>query len=376
MILNRAGIGGHPQFFTQKVLNLSLNFALSPMDSEERFKLLTRNAQEVVTEEELQELLSEKEEPRAYIGFEPSGLVHIGWLICANKIVDFVDADFDFIIFFADWHAYINDKIGGDLEAIQACARYMEDCFYALGVPRDEVTFQYASDLMDDLSYWEILIKMGKNSTLTRVKRAMTIMGRNEDEAELDSSKVMYPLMQATDIFALGVDVAYAGMDQRRAHMLAREAADKADWKKPIALHTPLLAGLSGGDRMDPTDSKMSKSDPDSGIMIHDSPSEIRRKIRKAFCPPEVEGNPIIDICRYIIFQKMDSLYIDRPEKFGGPLEFSSYESLTEAYASGDLHPMDLKNGVAAALIDVLKPVREYFEENPTTLEELKEYLD
>lgn len=329
-----------------------------------------------MTEEELEELLEREERPRAYIGFEPSGLVHIGWLICANKIIDFVDAGFEFTVFFADWHAYINDKIGEDLEAIQACARYMEDCFQALGVPNDKVDYRYASELMDDISYWEILITIGKNSTLTRVKRAMTIMGRNEDEAELDSSKVMYPLMQAADIFALDVDVAYAGMDQRRAHMLAREAADKTGWKKPIALHTPLLAGLSGGDRMDPAANKMSKSDPDSGIMIHDTPEEVKRKIEKAFCPPEVEGNPILDMCKYIVFQEMDSMYIDRPEKFGGPLEFSSYEELRSAYASGDLHPMDLKNGTADAVISILEPVRKYFEEKPDSLEELKSYLD
>jgi tyrosyl-tRNA synthetase len=346
------------------------------MDSEERFDLLTRNAEEVVTPEELRKLLETNDRPKGYVGFEPSGLVHLGWVIISNKVRDFVDAGFDFTVFFADWHAYINDKLGGNIDTIRICARYMEDCFEALGVPRDKVNFVYAFELMDNIDYWSKVISIGKNSTLSRVKRAMTIMGREGDEAEVDTSKVMYPLMQAADIFALDVDVAYAGMDQRRAHMLAREAADKLGWKKPVALHTPLLSGLKGGDRMDPLAAKMSKSDPDSGIMIHDSPEDIRRKIKKAFCPPETEGNPILDICRFIIFQRMDVLKIDRPEKFGGLLVFESYQALEESYVAGQLHPMDLKNGTSSALVEMLAPVREFFEEHPENLDRIRKILD
>jgi len=345
------------------------------MDEEEKFNLLSRNTEEIVTEEELRELLSTKRSPRAYIGFEPSGFVHAGWIICSNKVRDFIDAGFDFTIFFADWHAYINDKLGGDIEAIRACASYMRDCFEALGVASDRVNYRMASEVMDSISYWELVIEIGKNSSLSRVKRAMTIMGRNEDEAELDSSKVLYPLMQAADIFAMELDVAYAGMDQRRAHMLAREAADKMGWTKPIALHTPLLPGLKGGERMDPASLKMSKSDPDSGLLIHDSPEEIRRKVGKAFCPPEVEGNPLLQMCKHIIFPRMRGMHIERPDRFGGPLDFEYYEQLERAYVSGSLHPMDLKNGAASSMVEILAPVRAYFERNPGNLERMRELI-
>ncbi|MDW5563303.1 MAG: tyrosine--tRNA ligase [Methanomassiliicoccus sp.] len=334
------------------------------MDAEERFNLLARNTEEIVTVEELKNLLATNPSPRAYIGFEPSGLVHLGWVICANKVKDLVDAGFEVTIFFADWHAYINDKLGGDIERIRTCARYMEDCFEALGVPRDKVKFVLASEIMG-MEYWEMVMKVGKVTSLSRIKRAMTIMGRKEDDAELDSSKFLYPLMQATDIFRMNIDLAYSGIDQRRAHMLAREAGEKLKWKVPVALHTPLLPGLKGVNRMDPIANKMSKSDPDSGILIHDAPEDIDRKIKKAFCPPEVAGNPMLAICQMILFQKSPVFAIDRPEKFGGRLEFHSYAELEETYVAGKLHPMDLKNGVAKALSDQLAPAREYFERNP-----------
>jgi tyrosyl-tRNA synthetase len=342
------------------------------MDIDARYQLIASNTEEIVTGEELMHLLETKQAPRAYVGFEPSGMVHAGWMIVASKINDFVEAGFDFTIFFADWHAYINDKLGGDIERIRLCAHYMEDCFEALGVPREKVKFEYASTIMDDIDYWEKVISIGKASSLSRVKRAMTIMGRTEDEAEVDSSKMLYPLMQAADIFAMDLDVAYSGLDQRRAHMLARDAADKLAWKKPIAVHTPLLAGLKGGNRMDPVASKMSKSDPDSGILIHDTPDEIKRKIGKAFCPSEIEGNPVLDMARLVLFQRQNELVIDRPEKFGGPLRFHSFQELQDLYAAGKLHPMDLKNGVAAGMASTLEPVREYFKHNPKNLDALR----
>jgi len=345
------------------------------MDVDERYALIARNTEEIITPEDLMEVLRNKSAPTGYIGFEPSGLVHIGWMVTAQKVRDFVDAGFTFIVFLADWHAYINDKLGGDINNIRVCAEYMKDCFEALGLPRDKVEYRLASEIMDDIDYWETVMKVGKASSLQRVKRAMTIMGRNEDEAEVDSSKTMYPLMQAADLIFMDVDVAYAGLDQRRAHMLAREAAEKMGVKKAVAVHTPLLPGLKGGNRMDPVSAKMSKSDPDGSLLIHDSPEDIKRKMGKAFCPPEAEGNPVLAICKYVIFQRTDVMRFERPEKFGGNLEFRSYEELERTYLAGKLDPMDLKNGTAAALAEILAPARDYFQRRPENLERIRQVL-
>ena len=348
------------------------------MDVEQRYQLVVRNSEELVNEEELRALLVSKEHPTAYIGFEPSGLVHLGWALVAAKIRDLCDAGFEVTIFWADWHASINDKLGGGLDNIRACARYMEDCFIALGVPADKVKFRYASELVSDPKYWETVINIGKSSTMARIRKSMTIMGRSEDESEMDSSKVMYPLMQAADIFSMGIDLAYAGIDQRRIHMLARDVAEKRGWKKPIALHTPLLPGLDGGNRMDPAASKMSKSKPNSSIKIHDPADDIRKKMSKAFCPMEKEEedvNPVLMICKSIIFPKIGKLDIDRPEKFGGPVSYANYEELTDAYFNGKLHPMDLKKGAAEGIIKCFEPVNEYFRNKPENLDKMMEIL-
>ena len=188
----------------------------------------------------------------------------------------------------ADWHAYINDKLDGDIEKIKLCGKYMQDCFSAMGVDKNKVKFVYASDYISDADYWELVLRVSKATSVARVKRAMDIMGREEKEAEKDLSKLFYPAMQVSDIFYLNLDVAYGGMDQRHAHMLARDISKKIGRKPPIAIHTPLLTGLQAGGRMNPIEAKMSKSKPDSMISIHDKPDEVIRKIKKAYCPETV----------------------------------------------------------------------------------------
>ena len=340
------------------------------MDKVER---ITSNIEEIVTVDELKTVLG-KSKPKGYIGFEPSGTVHIGWKICTNKIKDFIDCGFDFTILLADWHAYINDKLSGDLKKIKLCGKYMEDCFAAMGIAKGKVRFVYASDYVNDPKYWELVLKTAKATSVARMKRAMDIMGREEEEAEKDVSKLFYPAMQVSDIFYLDLDVAYGGMDQRHAHMLARDVSKKIGKKAPVALHTPLLTGLQAGGRMDPIEAKMSKSKPDSMISIHDAPDAVKKKINKAFCPEkQVEGNPILEMCKYVIFPELKggSFLIERPEKFGGNLEFANYKELEQAFASG-LHPLDLKNATTSYINKILEPVHTYFEKHSKNYSKMK----
>lgn len=340
----------------------------------DKIEKLIANTEEIVTKEELKQVL-DKQNPRAYIGFEPSGSVHIGWKICTKKIIDFIDCGFDFTVLLADWHAYINDKLGGDIKKIKLCGRYMQDCFAAMGIDEKKVTFVFASDYIADPKYWEIVLRTSKATSVARVKRAMDIMGRSEDEAERDLSKLFYPAMQVSDIFYLNLDVAYGGMDQRHAHMLARDVSKKLSRKPPVALHTPLLTGLQAGGRMDPIEAKMSKSKPDTMISIHDTPDMVKRKINKAFCPEkQILGNPVLDLCKLVIFPELEGelFIVERLEKFGGNLEFKSYNELEENF-SKDLHPLDLKNSTIKYINKILEPIHEYFNKKPENYNKMKE---
>lgn len=340
------------------------------MDAVERVRLVSRNASEVLTPEEVGRLFETSGHPRAYIGFEPSGPLTIAHLITARKMIDLQEAGCELTVFLADWHALINDKLGGDIERIRASGRYMQAAFTALGVDADRARFRYASELVAQPGYWERVIRVAKSITLARTRRAMSIMGRTEDEEGLDTSRLFYPAMQVADIFELPVELAYGGMDQRRAHVLAREVAHQHHWPVPTALHTPLLSSLKGGGRMEPGDGtferKMSKSDPTSSVPIPSSPEALKERLARAFCPAkELEGNPIVELVEFVVFPWRGRIDVERPAKFGGPLTFESVQAFRDAWASGALHPQDLKAAVGEALVPLIEPANRLFAAHP-----------
>jgi tyrosyl-tRNA synthetase len=348
-------------------------------------ELVARGTEEIITKDELKALLETKSKPKAYWGFELSGFLHLGTgLVCGNKIKDFVEAGFDFTILLADTHSFINKKLGGKWENISAAAEYFRHGFISLGIDPAKVRYVRASEMMNRFDYWFKAIQVAKSATVNRMRRALPIMGREMTGEDVEAAFLWYPALQAADIFDLDLHVAAAGLDQRKAHMLARDVAGKLGWRAPISVHMPLLPGLTEiGQRMEYDEDekisarisgKMSKSLPESTITIHDSPEQITEKMKKAFCPPkQVEGNPITEVARLILFRdSKKSLKIKRAAKYGGALEIQSYSELEKTYLDGKLHPLDLKQAVGDALIDVLKPVRDYFGKNPEPLEAMK----
>jgi tyrosyl-tRNA synthetase len=234
----------------------------------------------------------------------------------------------------------------------------------------DNVEFVWTSEFIGKTpEYWETVLRLSMNATVTRVLRCGQIMGR-EDSASNPSAQILYPLMQAADIHHLGADIAQLGMDQRKVNMLARDIFPKLGFEKPVAVHHHMLMGLSepksNASGVDAAiDKKMSKSNPNSSIFMTDSEDDIKKKFKKAFCPEgKVEDNPILEYFRYIIFEKYDSILIERPEKFGGNLEFGSYEELEKSFVGKKVHPQDLKNSCSKYINELLEPIRTHFEKD------------
>jgi tyrosyl-tRNA synthetase len=349
------------------------------MDIDKRLELIKEVGEEIITEEDLKKLLSEKKNPIAYDGFEPSGRIHIAQgVMRAINVNKMIKAGCKFKIWVADWHAWANNKLGGDLEKIQTCGKYLIEVWKATGMDLSKVEFVWANDAMKDVNYWKIVMQVARNSTVQRTTRCCQIMGRKEGES-LQSSQIFYPCMQCADIFYLGVDIAQLGMDQRKVNMLAREIGPSIGFWKPVAVHHHMLMGLgqppAGEATLDRAIAiKMSKSNPDSAIFMDDSKEEIDRKIKKAYCPEGIiEENPILEYCKYIVFEKFKELKIERPEKWGGNLEFKSYKELEEAFADKKLHPMDLKTAVAVKINELIEPVRKHFETNKKAKELLEQ---
>lgn len=371
------------------------------MNVDEKFELIKKNTEEIMTEDDLKSLLASGMKLKHYIGFEISGKPHIGQgLVCMGKVKDFVDAGIDCTIFLADWHTWINDKLGGDRTVIKKVAGgFFKEALIAaykcVGGDSKDLKFVLGSDLYHNNDrFWETVIDISKNTTLGRIERSITIMGRKEGES-VDFAKLIYPPMQVADIFVQGIHLPHAGLDQRKAQVIARDCAlklksspllnDKGEKIKPVAIHGHLVLGLqkppvwpiSTENKQELWGQmKMSKSIPSSAIYMTDNETEVKQKIQNAFCPEgEIEFNPLLDWAKYMVFiNKKSVLEVKRPEKFGGDKIYHSFEELTDDFKNKKLHPLDFKNAMADRINEILKPARKHFEQ--PKIKKMKEEMD
>ena len=316
------------------------------MNTEEKIALITRNADEVIGEENLKETLKKKN-LKAYVGYEPSGGIHLGHLVTMMKLLDFQKAGIKPIILLANWHAWLNQK--GSWEFIDEQMEIWKKGMKAAGLTKAQ--FVKGTDFQTKKSYINDVMTIGLNTTVTRGIRSMQTVARDIEHAKI--SQLIYPLMQIVDIKALDISFVAAGMEQRKIHALAIETFQKINFtKKPIFIHTGLISSLKGGE-------KMSSSSPESMISIRDSKSEIDRKIKKAHCPEgQTQNNPILDITKLLIFPKFEKITIYRDAKFGGNIIYDNYNSLKNDFEKRALHPLDLKLAIADSLEKLIAPIR------------------
>ncbi len=321
------------------------------MTDSESMKTWERNVEEIITREELEEALASmsnsKRKLRAYVGFEPSGSVHIGHLPIINELKELQRIGFHIIVLLADIHAYLNEK--GSFEQIRETAEYNKRCFAAAGLS-EETEFIFGSSFQMDEEYMMNVLKLATVTTEKRARRSMDELSRSKEDRKV--SQTIYPLMQAIDIAFLDIDVAVGGIDQRKIHMLARENLPKLGFKAPICIHTPLLIGLNG--------EKMSSS-KGNYIAVDDPEDLVEKQINNSFCPPKkAEDNPILQIYKHTIFpsEKISEVEIVRDDKYGGNASYASYNELEDDYVQGKLHPSDLKANTSSPLNAVLEPFR------------------
>ncbi|MBI1934942.1 tyrosine--tRNA ligase [Candidatus Woesearchaeota archaeon] len=340
------------------------------MDFEARLELVKQVGEEILTEEELKHLLQTEDHPVAYDGFEPSGTdIHIAQGILRSiNINKMVKAGIKFKMLVADWHAWANNKMSGDLEKIQSVGKYMIEVWKHCGMDLKNVEFIWANDFVKEPEYWKKVMQVARHSTVNRIVRTGQIMGRKEAEVQ-QASQILYPCMQCADIFQLKADITQLGMDQRKVNVLARELGPSLGFWKPVVVSHHMLMGLGEPPKTKDIDRvidlKMSKSKPDTAIFMNDSEEEIKRKISKAYCPVKViEENPILEYCKYLVFEKFNAMEFKRPEKFGGDLVVGNYKELEKLYSEGKIHPMDLKNAAVFYINEMVNPVRGAFEKD------------
>ena len=322
--------------------------------------------EEAITDAEIRTLLETKERPTHYLGLEISGMPHIGHLLFGGKkINDLRRIGAKTQILLADWHTVANRKMDSDWNRIRKASDFYRKMFNVFCPGTDVVL---GSDLYhNNDEYWKELMNAAVRTTMARATRTLIIEGRSQTDT-LHVSQYIYPIMQAMDIRALGVDIPHAGMDQRRVHVLAKELFKDLKFGTIVPLHHHLMPAMTSQLKFKEGESKeervaemkMSKSKPGSFIPAVATADEIRKTINAAWCEAKVvEGNPVLLLCRYAILPIENNLLVERKREHGGDRTYSSYRELEADFASGKLHPADLKSAVAASLDRILTPVRE-----------------
>jgi tyrosyl-tRNA synthetase len=336
------------------------------MNTAEQKRLVSRFTQEVVTDEELTGLFERSDPPRAYIGYAPTGEMHIGHFTTVRKLVDFLDAGVDVTVLVADLHAHLDDE-KSPFELLSARSEYYEaairEMIAAAGGDPTLVSFVRGTEYQLEEPYTLELYRMLAETTISRTQRAGSEVVRESDNPKLGG--LTYTLMQSLDVGALDADIAYGGIDQRGIYMLSREILPDYGYNKPVCVFAPLLSGLTGG--------KMSASDDSSKVNLTDDAATIAEKIQAAYCPQgQAEDNGVLEYLQYLVFPIFDSqeetLVITRATEYGGNLVYDSYTELEEDYLSGELHPADLKPAAATAISAVVAPVREQLLAEPEVL--------
>lgn len=321
---------------------------------EEKFELITRNLQEVIGDEELKKHLKTKKTFSLYWGTMPTGSMSFAYFFPMLKIADFLKAGVTVKILLADLHAAL-DGVPWDL--LEKRYKYYERAIIfilkTIGVKTSNLIFVKGSKLQLTGKYLNDLLKL---STLTSVNAAIHSASEAVKTARENPrlSGLIYPLMQALDEEHLKIDAQFAGLDQRKILVFAREYLPKIGYKPRVELMTPMIRGLVG--------KQMSSSIQSSKIDLLDNEEEVFRKIKKANC---IEGDPengLMDILKYLVFvikqDKKEKLIIERKKEYGGDLIYDSFEELKQDFVDKKLHPLDLKNAITKEINLLLKEFR------------------
>ncbi|GME93035.1 hypothetical protein B5S28_g3809 [[Candida] boidinii] len=338
-------------------------------DPEEQFKLITKNLQEVLNPQIIKNVLEVEKRPlKVYWGTAPTGKPHCGYFVPMTKLAHFLRAGCEVTVLLADLHAFL-DNMKASLEVVKYRAKYYEFVVKAIlrsiNVPIENLKFVVGSSYQLSSDYTLDIFRLSNIVSQNDAKRAGADVVKQVSNPLL--SGLIYPLMQALDEEHLGVDAQFGGVDQRKIFVLAEENLQSIGYKKRAHLMNPMVPGLAQG-------GKMSASDPNSKIDILEEPKIVKKKINTAFCSPgNVEENGLLSFIEYVVApiyelkngENKFEFSIDRPEKYGGPITYSSFQELKQSFKEEKLNPVDLKSGVADAINVLLAPIIEEFKANP-----------
>jgi tyrosyl-tRNA synthetase len=386
-----------------------LTAALEKSIAEDRYNLITQNLQEVLNPNLLKDILQkQKRDPVIYWGTAPTSTVHLGYVFCMLKIIDLIQAGCHIKILIADLHA-VMDSLKSSFENVNNRSIYyqimIKQILLRLGVTDeqlDKIEFVKGTDFQLSQAYTMDVYRANSVVSFNEAHKAGSEVVKQSTNPVMNS--LIYPVLQALDMVYLNADAHFCGVDQRKINVFANEILPRIGKKKGFFLMNPMISALSstsknlspqeeekkgdgkGEKESEPKESepveknnKMSASNPNSKIDLLDDLKTIKKKVGSAYClAGDVKDNTPLELTKTLIFPVLNRLgrgfIIERPEKYGGTIEYKDYGSLELDFQTNKnsdpnvepeykLHPSDLKIGIISALDFILEPLRAKFAE-------------
>jgi tryptophanyl-tRNA synthetase len=280
---------------------------------------------------------------RVLSGVQPSGDLHLGnYLGAVRQWV--ADQHGDAFYFIVDLHALTLEIDPAVLRTrtIEAAVNLL-----AAGLDPQVCTLFVQSHVPEHQRLtWllECTATMGELNRMTQFKEK----GRGNDSARV--GLLTYPVLQAADILLYDAERVPVGDDQRQHVELTRDLAIRFNHRYGDTFVVPEGAFPTVGARvmdLQHPDRKMSKSvnSPLGTIGMLDDPADIERKVRKAVT--DTDGDVRYDPAAKPGLSNLLDLLAAATDR--RPVDV----------AAGYSRYGDLKNDVAAALVELLRPVRE-----------------
>ncbi|XP_073840446.1 tyrosyl-tRNA synthetase [Musca autumnalis] len=331
---------------------------MTTLTPEQKKTLITRNLQEVLGEDKLNTILKERD-LKIYWGTATTGKPHVAYFVPMSKIADFLKAGCEVTILFADLHAYL-DNMKAPWSLLELRTQYYEAVIKAMlssiGVPLEKLKFVKGTDYQLSKEYTLDVYRLSSVVTQHDAKKAGAEVVKQVEYPLL--SGLLYPGLQALDEEYLKVDAQFGGVDQRKIFTFSEKYLPQLGYEKRIHFMNPMVPGLAGG--------KMSSSEEDSKIDLLDSPANVKKKLKKAFCEPgNVTDNGLLSFVKHVLFslfKEGEGFEINRSEENGGDVTFTNYADLEQYFADNKLHPADLKATVEKYINKLLEPIRKEFE--------------
>lgn len=281
---------------------------------------------------------------------------NLEYFIQLTKLADFLKSDQQVTILLSDLNdVYNNAKISR--ETIAARTNYYEQLFKSIlesmEAPLNKLKFVKASDfqLKEDF-----IFDTFRFTSIVSENNAKKAVNDLVDQVDTSLINLIYPAFLALNEEYLKCDAQFGSEDQTKLFEFSETYLPKLGFKKRLHLISPTVTEL--------TEIKINVPEDDCKIDVLDTAEKIKSKLKKAFCEPgNIEKNGVLEFVKHVILPKFNEFKIERPEKFGGNLEYSDYAQLEQDFKEEKLHPGDLKNALAASLGVLLDPIRKKFEE-------------